>query len=216
MLTGSGPTIRGGLPPGLVGSVASATFAVLDVETSGLSPGWHRLLQLGVVEVTGEGAVRRRWDTLLRAPWRPLGGRRVHGLSRRTLRGAPRFDAVVGELVARLDGHILCAHNVGFDWPFLVRALRRAGYEPPEALRLCTLELSRALDPDRRLSHRLGDLCARYAVPLTRAHDAGADAAATAALLPKLLAEAQITALTELEPFLAGATMSWPPVRDRR
>jgi DNA polymerase III epsilon subunit-like protein len=58
----------------------------------------------------------------------------------------------------------------------------------------------------------LGDLCARYAVPLTRAHDAGADAAATAAVLPKLLVDAHITELAELEPFLAGRTTAWPRV----
>jgi DNA polymerase III subunit epsilon len=215
MVTGAGSSIRGVFPVGLAGPIAAATFAVLDVETSGLSPGWHRLLQVGVVEVTGAGDVRGRWDTLLRAPWRPLGGQRVHGLSRRSLRGAPRFRAVLGELVSRLDGHILCAHNLDFDWPFLVRALRRAGYAPPEALRFCTLELSRALDPERTRSHRLADLCARHQVPLIRAHDAAEDAAATAGLLPKLFAEAQITDLAGLQPFVAGGTTSWPPVHRR-
>ena len=48
--------------------------------------------------------------------------------------------------------------------------------------------LSRRLDPDRQLSHRLADLCARYDVALDRPHDALADAAATAAVLPHLLA----------------------------
>ena len=82
---------------------------------------------------------------------------------------------------------ILCAHNAEFDWLFVSRGLRRAGLPPPDLLRLCTLRLSRSLDPERQRSHRLGDLCLRYQVPLTRPHDAAADAAATAALLPLLL-----------------------------
>jgi DNA polymerase-3 subunit epsilon len=114
--------------------------------------------------------------------------------------------------VARLDGRILCAHNIEFDWPFLVRALGRAGYQPPDARRLCTLELSRALDADRVLSHRLPDLCARYGVTLTRAHDAAADAEATAAVLPPLFAAAGLRDLADLAPYLVGSSATWPPI----
>ena len=131
------------------------------------------------------------------------------------MRGAPRFGAVVPELVARLDGHIVCAHNIEFDWPFLVRALRRAGYAAPDARRLCTLELSRSLDAERALSHRLADVCQRHGVTLTQAHDAAADAAATAEVLPSLLAAAGISDVSELAPFLAGVTTAWPTFRTR-
>jgi DNA polymerase III epsilon subunit-like protein len=192
------------------GPIADTRFAVIDVETSGLRPNRHRLLQIGVVRVLGDGTVIDRWDTLLRAPWRPLGGRSIHGLSRRTLRGAPRLRQVAWQLAAALDGSIVCAHNAEFDWLFVARGLRRAGLPPPDAVRLCTLRLSRSLDPERVRSHRLRDLCLRYDVPLTRPHDAAADAAATAALLPHLLAEAGITDRSQLAPHMVGTTTSWP------
>ena len=64
-------------------------LAVLDVETSGLRPNRDRLLQVGLVRITAAGVEIDRFTTLLKAPWRPLRGRGVHGLSRRTLRGAP-------------------------------------------------------------------------------------------------------------------------------
>jgi DNA polymerase III subunit epsilon len=198
------PTVSGTHP------LSSARFAVVDVETSGLRPQRHRLLQIGVVVVDGTGVVEDRWETLLKAPWRPLGPRHVHGLTRRQLRGAPPFRAVTAELTRRLDGTIVCAHNVSFDWPFLTAALARAGYDAPDGRRLCTLELSRSLDPERTRSHRLGDLCLRYDVPLVRAHDAAHDAAATAAILPRLLEEAGIHDTQQLGPFLAGATSAWP------
>src|SRR6476659_4623573 len=127
------------------GPIAATRFAVLDVETSGLRPDRHRVLQIGVVRVLGDGTVIDRWDTLLRAPWRPLGGRDIHGLSRRTLRGAPRMRQVAGELASALDGSIVCAHNAEFDWLFVSRGLRRSGLPPPDVLRLCTLRLSRSL-----------------------------------------------------------------------
>jgi DNA polymerase-3 subunit epsilon len=61
--------------------------------------------------------------------------------------------------------------------------------------------MSRRLDPDRQQSHRLADLCERYDVVLDRPHDALADAAATAAVLPHLLKGHNITASEQLEPF---------------
>ena len=53
--------------------------------------------------------------------------------------------------------------------------------------RLCTMQLSRRLDPDRLLTHGLSDVCARYAITIDRPHDALSDARATAAVLPHLL-----------------------------
>ncbi len=63
---------------------------------------------------------------------------------------------------------------------------------------LCTLTMSRRLDPDRQLSHRLTDLCARYDIELVRPHDALADADATAAVLPHLLRAHGITTSAQL------------------
>jgi DNA polymerase III epsilon subunit-like protein len=63
---------------------------------------------------------------------------------------------------------------------------------------LCTLRMSRALDPERRLRHRLTDLCDRYGVALVRPHDALADADATAAVLPHLLRAHGVTTVDQL------------------
>jgi DNA polymerase III epsilon subunit-like protein len=61
--------------------------------------------------------------------------------------------------------------------------------------------MSRRLDPERQLSHRLADVAERYGVALDRPHDALADAAATAAILPHLLDAHRITEPEQLEPF---------------
>jgi DNA polymerase-3 subunit epsilon len=61
--------------------------------------------------------------------------------------------------------------------------------------------MSRALDPDRQQSHRLADLCERYGVQPGRAHDALADAEATAAVLPHLLEALHVETLDDLTPY---------------
>lgn len=165
-------------------------FAVLDVETSGLRPRRHHLLQLAVVVVDARGVVSSAWSTYVRPRWwrvARLGPRHVHGISRDMLRGAPSESEAMAELAARLRDTIVVAHNASFDLAFLRRAARRAGVELPAGAALCTLRMSRALDPDRERSHRLADLCLRYEVEPGRAHDALADAEATAAVLPHLL-----------------------------
>ncbi len=75
---------------------------------------------------------------------------------------------------------------------------RPHGVTVPIVNPLCTLTMSRRLDPDRQLSHRLGDLCARYGIELVRPHDALADADATAAVLPHLLRAHGITTSAQL------------------
>lgn len=191
--------------------MALPSFAVVDLETSGLSTRRHRVLQIGVVTVCADGTVIDEWSSLVKLRWplQRVGPTEIHGITRRTLKGAPDLHRVLDELAARLDGSIFTAHNAAFDAGFLERAARRR--PPVDRLRtrlwpsLCTLRMSRRLDPDRQLSHRLGDVCERYGVTLDRPHDALSDAAATAAVLPHLISAHGITDVDQLEPFYV-----WP------
>lgn len=170
--------------------VSAQRFAVVDVETSGLSTKRHHVLQVGVVVVDGEGTVLDRWSSLVapRSRWFfRVGPTKLHGIHRRDVRHAPAATTVLTELAQRLEGTRFVAHNAPFDLAFLRKVAQRNGVALPLHDPLCTLRLSRQLDPDRRLSHRLGDLCARYEIQLVRPHDALADADATAAVLPHLL-----------------------------
>lgn len=181
---------------------ALPVFSVVDIETSGLSTSRHRILQIAVARVD-DGEVVDEWSSLvkLKWPWQRVGPRRVHGISRRDLKGAPDATSVLAEFAARTDGTVLVAHNMSFDWGFIERAARayRVDLMPPP--RVCTLWLSRRLDPDRRQSHRLADLCDRYGIDNDRPHDARFDARATALVLPRLLADHGITDAHGLAPF---------------
>lgn len=175
-------------------------FAVVDIETSGLSTRRHQIIQIAVV-VVEDGRVVDEWSSLVRLRWRwsRVGPRRVHGIDRARLHGAPSAADVLAEFARRVDGAVVTAHNVRFDWPFIERAARRAGVDLPTVKRLCTLRLSRSLDPQRQLSHRLGDACARHGIVNDRPHDALHDARATAQLLPLLLADHQVHRAADLD-----------------
>lgn len=180
-------------------------FAVVYVETSGLSTRRHRVLQVAVVtmhmDTVGHGTIVDEWSSLvaLRWPWQRVGPRRIHGISRRDLRGAPRQREVFAEFGRRLDGAVFTAHNVDFDWAFIERAARKSGTPFQPVAALCTLRLSRKLDPDRALSHRLTDVTQRYGVVNDRPHDALFDARATALVLPHLLQAHQVGSAADLD-----------------
>ncbi len=181
--------------------VSAERFAVVDVETSGLSLDRHRVLQVGVVVVDGDGEVLDRWSSLLapRSRWLfRVGPTSLHGIHRRQLRSAPPGREVLIQLAQRLQGSRFVAHNAPFDIGFLRKAATEYGVVLPINEPMCTLRMSRALDPQREQSHRLADVCARYQVSLVRPHDALADADATAAVLPHLLRAYGITTVDQL------------------
>jgi len=190
--------------------LADARFAVVDVETSGLSAARHRVLQVAIVVVDADGHVLDSWVSLVRPRWRwafRLGPRDIHGLDRAALRRAPPAAEVFAELARRLESTTFTAHNASFDAAFLRHGARRLGIALDISTQLCTLRMSRKLDPDRQLSHRLADVSARYGVANAKPHDALEDALATAAVLPHLLRAHGISTTDQLEPF----TLPRPP-----
>ncbi|MFK7918075.1 MAG: PolC-type DNA polymerase III [Ilumatobacter sp.] len=191
--------------------MALPRFAVVDLETTGLDTERHRVLQVAMVTVDASGAVLDEWDSFVRLKW-PLsrvGPTDIHGITRSMLRGAPRLESVVNELTDRLGDSMFVAHNARFDGAFLVRAAKQHGLATERTARLeqrlCTLRMSRRLDPDRQRSHRLMDVCERYGVVLDRPHEALSDAHATAAVLPHLLRAHGVTQFSDLAGFLDRA-----------
>ncbi|MCE9623681.1 MAG: 3'-5' exonuclease [Actinomycetia bacterium] len=187
--------------PSESGPISSQRFAVVDVETSGLSIRRHHVLQVGVVVIDGSGTVLDRWSSLL-APrsrlWFRVGPTWLHGIHRRDVRTAPPAATVITELASKLSGARFVAHNAEFDLAFLRKAAKRVGVQLQLNDPLCTLRLSRQLDPERTMSHRLGDLCERCGIQLAKPHDALADADATAAVLPFLLQAHSIATVDQL------------------
>ena len=163
-----------------VGGVALPRFAVVDVETSGLRPRRHHLLQIGLVDRRGR---RVRWSTggrhwcELRRSWHRVGPHDVHGIRRRDLRDAPVTRDALGRAPAsRLDGAVFTAHNAKFDAEFIERAAEGSRVPLRIERRLCTLDLSRRLDPDRRSPTASPTSAPATACRSTDHHDALADA----------------------------------------
>ena len=176
-------------------------FAVVDTETTGLSTDDDRVLQVGVVVVRGNGAVEKEFVTYVRRlTWGfgHVGAFHIHGITRRQLRGGIKPREALEELNALISDCVFTAHNAKFDIGFLQSDSTRLQIPLKLTGPLCTLNLSRKLDPQRAMSHKLKDVAARFGKSTERPHDALADAQLTAAVLPELLSAHRITTYGEL------------------
>ena len=198
-MTAAVPTTH--LNGGPTTSIDNVRFAVVDTETTGLSTDDDRVLQIGVVVVRGDGSVEREFVTYVRRlTWGVghVGAFHIHGITRRQLRSGMKPREALETLNRLIDGCVFTAHNAKFDSGFLQSDSTRL--EVPLKLTgpLCTLNLSRKLDPQRTMSHKLKDVAARFGKSTDRPHDALADAQLTAAVLPDLLAAHRVTTYAEL------------------
>ena len=110
--------------------IVDCTFAVVDVETTGSSPGrGDRVIEIAVA-VLSQGSVNLALDTLVN-PERPIPGV-VTGITRISyddVRDKPVFAEIADRVVASLAGRVFVAHNLPFDWSF-VSARNPSGVAP--------------------------------------------------------------------------------------
>jgi DNA polymerase-3 subunit epsilon len=137
----------------------------------------ERVTEIGVVRVDVDGDAARvdEWSTLVN-PGVPIPPEIewLTGITNEMVRAAPPFAAVAQDLIDRLDGAVFVAHNARFDYGFLRAEFARAGLAF-HAKTLCTVRLSRALDP-ARTPHTLDALIDRFGLGGEQRHRALGDA----------------------------------------
>jgi DNA polymerase III subunit epsilon len=171
--------------------LASLSYVVVDVETTGMRP-WSgdRITEIAAV-VVREGVVADRFETLVN-PERPIPPMitSLTQINWEMVKDAPRFRDICAELVRMLSGHVFVAHNVEFDWRFVSAEVERATGQRLAGRRLCTVRLARRVLPQLR-SRRLDSVANHYGVEILARHRAAGDAVATAHVLLRLLDDAR-------------------------
>jgi DNA polymerase-3 subunit epsilon len=191
-------------------------FAVVDVETTGLSPVYgHRVCEVACLRVCG-GLEEGRFESLV-DPGRSIsaGAFRVNRITAEMLAGAPPFDTVAEPLLELMHGAVLVAHNAPFDLAFLASELEIARLSPPEGPVVDTLALSRRVYSFARNS--LSAVASALAVETPSSHRAMADARTTTHVLGRILQDLSkrwgCTSLRELLAF-QGGSIPYPHARD--
>ena len=160
-----------------------STYAVIDFETTGLSPGLGaRPTEIAVVLVNSDG-IQDHFQSLMNPGVHiPYDIQALTGITNDMVRKAPSVGDVMKQAANFVGTHPLVAHNAAFDKKFWDAEIKRIRLRRNQEF-TCSLLLSRRIFPEAP-NHQLGTLVRTLKLPNTgRSHRALADAEATAHLL---------------------------------
>lgn len=165
------------------------TYIVFDVETTGLSAVYNKIIELAAVKVHN-GEIIDKFERFAN-PHEPLSDTTINltGITDDMVQDAPEIEDVLRDFEKFMGDDILVAHNASFDMGFLNEGFRKIGRGAAQNPVVDTLELARFLLPELK-NHRLNTLCKKFDIELTQHHRAIYDAEATGYLLWKLLKQA--------------------------
>ncbi|GAB7528769.1 3'-5' exonuclease [Pseudomonas sp. 3A(2025)] len=168
-------------------------IAVIDFETTGISPGpGCRATEVAVV-IMEEGRIVDRFQSLMNAGVRiPEFIESLTGISNAMIRTAPSAERVMGDVADFVGSTPLVAHNASFDqkfWDFELARIQRTRVQSFA----CSMLLARRLMPGAP-NHKLGTLTRYARLPNTgQAHRAMADAEMAANLVGHMTGELRNT-----------------------
>ncbi|WP_125704324.1 PolC-type DNA polymerase III [Lacticaseibacillus daqingensis] len=195
--------------------LASDTYVVFDIETTGLSAVYDKIIELAAVKMQ-DGKVIGEFEELI-DPGFALSETTINltHITDDMVRGSKSETEVLHLFRDFCADAIMCGHNVTFDVGFLNAAYQRLNEAKIQNPVIDTLELSRMLHPERK-NHKLDTLTKAYKISLEHHHRANADAEATGYLMYALEKEAatkyQMTRLDQLNDRI-GSGDAWKQSR---
>lgn len=165
------------------------TLAVIDFETTGLSPALGaRATEIAVVLIR-DGVVIDRYQSLMNAGvYVPAFIEQLTGISNAMVKKAPPAAEVMAAAADFIGDTPMVAHNASFDSKFWDAELQRIQRERRQEF-ACSMRVARRLFPESP-SHRLGTLVRFLHLPEADVHHrAMADAEMTAHLVTRIQVE---------------------------
>lgn len=199
--------------------LSEVEFVVVDLETTGGSPGAKGITEIGAVKVRG-GEVLGEFATLVNpgVPIPPM-ITVITGITTAMVLEAPAIEDVLPSFLewSGLDrGAVMVAHNARYDAGFLRAACADLNFEWPRPAVVDTLALARrVVTRDETPDYKLGTLSQLFRTSVSPEHRALADAQATADLLHGLLERLAPLGVSHLED-LASAADPVPAARRKK
>jgi len=123
-----------------IADIATSSFAVIDVETTGLNPSADVIVEVACLTMRGNEE-RESFSTLVN-PGRPIPREvaAIHGITDADVIDAPTFAQVAPKLRALCENAVVVAHNASFDLGFLPQLADRPV--------ICTMRLAQLVLPE--------------------------------------------------------------------
>ncbi|MGE5437474.1 MAG: exonuclease domain-containing protein [Syntrophothermus sp.] len=168
--------------------VAEAEFCALDVETTGLSPYYSRIIEIGLVHIKDMQVVNTYSTLVNPGSLIPYYITQLTGIRQDDVYDAPYFEDIASEVKNFIGNKILLGHNLSFDISFIKHEFSKCKVENPINLSLCTLRLARKIYPFLNRKS-LNSVCNHLNIKLINAHRALDDAEAAGRILMRMLPE---------------------------
>jgi DNA polymerase-3 subunit alpha (Gram-positive type) len=180
--------------------ISEACFAVVDLETTGLSAEESEILEIGAIRVE-KLQLGDCFERLVKpAAQIPARITRLTGIDQRMLADASALSCALAEFGAWIEAvpqTVFVAHNASFDFRFIQRGLERCALSPLGPPVLCTRKLGRRLAPEIG-RYSLDAISSHFGVSNRARHRALGDARAAARVLLELLHRATSLGLQSL------------------
>ena len=153
------------------------TYNVLDLETTGLSADYERIIEVGVVKIKNCKVINTFQEFINPEKRIKSAITSLTGITNNMVKDSDRSSRVMPRLKSFLGDDPIIAHNAAFDSRFYKAEMNRARIYPKNEF-LCSLMLARRIYQNLE-SHKLGTLCKFLGFTNKSSHRALSDAEAT-------------------------------------
>lgn len=167
--------------------IKTKKFVVVDLETTGLDTNREYIIEIGAVKIEN-GGITEKFSTFVSSPVSlPTEIVELTGITENDLKDAPIIEEALKDLREFMQGCMLVAHNLSFDYAFLRNWGSECGlsFGEFEKSALDTVELAREILENEVENFKLSTLAKYFGIEFTH-HRALNDAEATANILIEL------------------------------
>ena len=160
-------------------------YVVFDIETTGFSPLYNKIIEIGAVKVS-KGEIVDKFSTFVN-PEEPIPYRieQLTSINDGMVIDAPVIDKILPEFLKFCEGAVMVAHNADFDMSFIISEGKKLGIERDYTI-VDTVALARMLLPHIS-KYKLDNVAKALNVSLENHHRAVDDAGCTAEIFVKFI-----------------------------
>ena len=160
-------------------------YVVFDIETTGFSPLYNKIIEIGAVKVS-KGEIVDKFSTFVN-PEEPIPYRieQLTSINDGMVIDAPTIDKILPEFLKFCEGAVMVAHNADFDMSFIISEGKKLGIERDYTI-VDTVALARMLLPHIS-KYKLDNVAKALNVSLENHHRAVDDAGCTAEIFVKFI-----------------------------
>ena len=181
------------------GQSIDSEYVVFDIETTGLSPTYNRIIEIGAVRIK-DGKIQDTFSEFVNPEVPiPYTITKLTSITDAMVQSAPTIEEILPRFLEFVGDASVVAHNAAFDTGFIHENAKRLGLVFDSTI-VDTMTLAHILLPELG-KYTLDRLCKQFGVVNEHHHRACDDAAATAEIFVKMIRmfkEKGITTIREL------------------